>query len=399
MLDGALLVDGDWSAALDLALREPSLTVVTRAGDRFGGRGSWRLGRDSLAASRAALEDAQRHASAALAARDAAATALATAHEELERRTVEEADAAERERRAVHELEGVDRARARVDAERTQRAVEVSATRDEWSALHAQRARDVDGVAALEVRLPALEAEAAEAQSLFESRALVQLELDERATMVASQRRDLDLRAAQTVERRRVLEHRLAEVDDRLARDPERQAEAERNRVGLRAARHRLCRGGHSPRAPLRPHRRAPGTVAHRAGGWKPSARQPPAVSSRRSAARAARRRRSWSEIRERLQRRDVEDAETRMRLESAVERLRTDFDVEPAVALDAPAPEVPDGTTLAGRARELDRELRLMGPINPLALEEHDALLERHEFLQAAARGREGEPARAATV
>jgi chromosome segregation protein len=53
-------------------------------------------------------------------------------------------------------------------------------------------------------------------------------------------------------------------------------------------------------------------------------------------------------------------------------------------VALDAAAPEVPAGTTLAGRARDLDRELRLMGPINPLALEEHDALLERHEFLQA---------------
>ncbi len=89
-------------------------------------------------------------------------------------------------------------------------------------------------------------------------------------------------------------------------------------------------------------------------------------------------------ELREHLQRRDVEDAETRLRLETAVERLRTDYDVEPAVALDAPAPEVPTGTTLAGRGRELDRELRLMGPINPLALEEHDALLERHEFLQA---------------
>ena len=35
-------------------------------------------------------------------------------------------------------------------------------------------------------------------------------------------------------------------------------------------------------------------------------------------------------------------------------------------------APEVPEGTTLAGRARELERDLRLMGPINPLALEEH---------------------------
>src|SRR5205823_1704567 len=89
-------------------------------------------------------------------------------------------------------------------------------------------------------------------------------------------------------------------------------------------------------------------------------------------------------EVRELRQRRDVDEAETRLRLETAVERLRAEYDVEPAVALDAPAPEVPAGTTLAGRARDLDRELRLMGPINPLALEEHDALLERHEFLQA---------------
>jgi chromosome segregation protein len=88
-------------------------------------------------------------------------------------------------------------------------------------------------------------------------------------------------------------------------------------------------------------------------------------------------------ELREHQQRRDVDEAETRLRLESAVEKLRADFDVDPAAALDAPAPEVPAGTTLAGRGRDLERELRIMGPINPLALEEHDALLERHEFLQ----------------
>jgi chromosome segregation protein len=56
---------------------------------------------------------------------------------------------------------------------------------------------------------------------------------------------------------------------------------------------------------------------------------------------------------------------------------------VEPAVALAAPAPEVPEGTTLAGRAREVEREMKLMGPINPLALEEYETLKERHEFLQ----------------
>jgi chromosome segregation protein len=46
--------------------------------------------------------------------------------------------------------------------------------------------------------------------------------------------------------------------------------------------------------------------------------------------------------------------------------------------------PELPEGTTPAARARDLDRDLRLMGPINPLALEEYEALQERHEFLQA---------------
>jgi chromosome segregation protein len=91
---------------------------------------------------------------------------------------------------------------------------------------------------------------------------------------------------------------------------------------------------------------------------------------------------RGLTEVRERQSRAEIQDAESRMKLEASVEGLRTEFDVEPSVALDAPAPTVPEGTTLAGRARELERDLRLMGPINPLALEEHRALEERHEFL-----------------
>ena len=34
-------------------------------------------------------------------------------------------------------------------------------------------------------------------------------------------------------------------------------------------------------------------------------------------------------------------------------------------------------------RVRELERDLRLMGPINPLALEEFQALQERHQFIE----------------
>ena len=72
------------------------------------------------------------------------------------------------------------------------------------------------------------------------------------------------------------------------------------------------------------------------------------------------------------------------MRLETAVEALRRDLDCEPEAAMAAECPPLPEGVTAHARVRELERELRLMGPINPLALEEFDALQERHQFLEA---------------
>ena len=88
--------------------------------------------------------------------------------------------------------------------------------------------------------------------------------------------------------------------------------------------------------------------------------------------------------MREQQQRREVDDAENRMRLEAVVERIRTDFDCEPARRARRARARGPAKARPGPAARrDLDRELRLMGPINPLALEEYDALLERHDFLQ----------------
>jgi chromosome segregation protein len=64
------------------------------------------------------------------------------------------------------------------------------------------------------------------------------------------------------------------------------------------------------------------------------------------------------------------------------VETCRHELDLEPATAEAAPCPPLPEGVTAAARLRELERELRLMGPINPLAVEEYRELSERHEFL-----------------
>jgi chromosome segregation protein len=71
------------------------------------------------------------------------------------------------------------------------------------------------------------------------------------------------------------------------------------------------------------------------------------------------------------------------MRLEGVVEALRRDHDLEPDAAEAAELPLLPEGISAAARVRDLERELRLMGPINPLALEEFNELQARHKFLE----------------
>lgn len=208
-------------------------------------------------------------------------------------------------------------------------------------------------------------------------------DLERRQAAATMLRRDLEVRAAAIEERRVVLGRRLEEVERRLAaRDPEAQATAERRRSGLVER----ARAYEQLSVAITRHLGAVDTLHDRLGERR--RRQSEAARASGEQLDALRGERATLEeqlagVRERASRAEIDDAETKLRLETAVEKLRTEFDCEAAAALDAPKPDVPEGTTLAGRARELDRELRLMGPINPLALQEHDALQERHEFLQ----------------
>ena len=88
-------------------------------------------------------------------------------------------------------------------------------------------------------------------------------------------------------------------------------------------------------------------------------------------------------ELRELARRSELEEAEARLRLEAATEALRHDYECEPVEAMAAVCPDVGPPTTPEERARELERDLRLMGPINPLALQEFTALSERNAFLE----------------
>ncbi len=220
----------------------------------------------------------------------------------------------------------------------------------------------------------AVEAEASRAQAAAEV---------ERARAVLDRARASAADILALEHRRAMVEERLSTVEERLAaRDRDEQAEAERHRATLVArgvAYQRVAAQAETITARaaelyrrLREQRRRQSEAA------RASAEQLDALRSERGVLEQ-----QLGEVRELARRAEIDDAEARLRLENAVERLRTDYEAEPDAALDAPAPPVPDGTTLAGRARELERELRLMGPINPLAVEEHDALQERHRFLQ----------------
>jgi chromosome segregation protein len=208
-------------------------------------------------------------------------------------------------------------------------------------------------------------------------------DLERRSLEVAARRRDLEVRAAALEERRSSVTRRLGSVEGRLAgRDPEAQEAAQRRRAALADRQVAYAELDGRLRSHLEQvdalHRRLREQRRQQSESAKASGERLDALRTER-----AQLEQQLAETRELLGRSDVDEAETRMRLEAAVERLRVDFDCEPAVALDAPKPEVPEGTTLAGRARELERELRMLGPINPLALQEHEALSERHTFLQ----------------
>jgi chromosome segregation protein len=89
-------------------------------------------------------------------------------------------------------------------------------------------------------------------------------------------------------------------------------------------------------------------------------------------------------EVREQRSRVELDETERRVRLEALTDALRRELEIEPEVAMAAELPVIEGDASPEARVRDLERELKLMGPINPLALEEFEALKERYEFLDS---------------
>jgi chromosome segregation protein len=380
LLGAAVVVDGGWEAALDTALAHPGAVVVTRQGDRFGATG-WRIGASATGATGHALDEARERAATAIAAAE-----RAIADHQAARAAVDEARRVEEA--AVGRLDGVRAslaaaaaARGRSVAEREDVAAELAMLEGQRVEATGQLARDRARADELDALLPELEADEAARRERAAAMTEARRRLDDGANGVADMRSDLDRRRTALVDRRDYLRARLGEVEERLAGSVEARREAETRRGELDAAELALDRLAAfvDDRLAMVNERLA---AVHERRQRETDAQR--ALTAELDGLRRERttKERALTELRERAQRAEIDEAEVRLRLEQAIELCRTQLDVEPDAAVQAEPPELPDGLTPAARVRDLERELRVMGPINPLALEEFEALSERHAFL-----------------
>ncbi|MBV8159938.1 MAG: AAA family ATPase, partial [Acidimicrobiia bacterium] len=381
LLAGHVVVEGGWEEALDAALAHRHLTIVTRTGDRFGG-GTWRLGASRTGFTAAALEDAKERAAGAAETLEGESARAAAASSDRDAAAVAAAEAARRLADNGGGLTAAAEALRRLESEQRDVAVESDAVGVHLDELAERIGREAARVGQLDDILPALEAEEAAGVARLEALRTARERLEERIAAVGALRTGLEVRAASVEVRKAELTRRLAELEARLARhaDERERAQSERLRLDTQLVQTDRLTGFVGDRlaalegalARLRRRRQQQSEAAAAAAARLDSVRTERGAAERR-----------LEEVRERARRAEIVEAEARMRLEATVEALRREFGCEPEAAAAAECPDLPPATSAEARGRELERELRLMGPINPLALDEFNSLQERHAFLE----------------
>jgi chromosome segregation protein len=375
-------VSDSWGEAVGLSLDNPTLNVVTRRGDRFSAAG-WRLGAQSGAVTAAALEDATQRAATASADLDRRAGELARARAEMQAARESLADLERKHDQLTRARLAAADSLSRVTSERREVTAELDAVKSQRDDVAARCERAGTRLAELEAILPRLEADEAMEAETMRAIGAARASIEQEASNLALRRKDLEVKSVGLRERQQFVERRLAETEARLAADLEARAQVAEQRERMEKSFTAVVRLGDLVDAhravteallvQLHEERRKQSDEVRAVAQRLDNARRERGVTERQ-----------LDEQRERGRRVEIDEAEVRMRLEASVESLRRDLDIEPEVAEAAEAPEVPEGITPIARVRDLERELRLMGPINPLALEEFTELQKRHEFLES---------------
>ncbi|MBV29664.1 MAG: chromosome segregation protein SMC [Actinobacteria bacterium] len=380
LLHSVVCVEQGWKEAVDGSLENPGLTFVTLQGDRCGPDG-WRVGQAGSAVTLVAFEEATLACANANHLRQSAESkskAALLAFESSKNDLV----------KSTAELQANDDVLTKASdlVGRTQQDVasltnDISALRVRLDELQLVLLVDEPRLAELENLLPALEAaESAERDAILENGNRRDV-LEGRARELAAIRAQLTVNASNLIEQKERLENRSSEItaqllqhETELVHAADRRTRIEQIIVSLGVLSDLLL--GHTERLEAE--------VTRLREKRQKLSQEVRLITSELETSRRERSdvEKRLLELRELIGRVDVADAERRLKLENVVQLVRSELEVEPDVAISHELPALPEGTSAAARVRELDADLRRMGPINPLALQEFEELSERHDFV-----------------
>jgi len=380
LLATAVCVEGGWSEAIDVAEQNPGLTVVTVSGHCCGPNG-WSIRPGDNTSTITALEDARDEVQLATARREAA---------EVEREVAEsrQRDSQIRSAEALSQLQGnddlltrsadgidkVQRQRRDLDSERKifeTRLAELTQVID----------RDQPRVSELEGRLVELEAAETLERSAVTDAHTQRRDLEGRIRAATQTRAELEANQKALEEQTRRAENRRNEISSLLEEnDQEATGKTDRlRRVEETSAALTVLRGLLEQRL---------GTLEKEVGSLRERRTELSAevriIADRLEVLRRERSslEKGLADIQEISASNEIAETERRFKVDSLREMLRNELNADSDEALAAPEPTLDESVTPAARVRELESDLRRMGPINPLALQEYEALKERHDFV-----------------
>ena len=381
LLSAVAVITASGTTAIDLAISNPDTVIVTTEGDRFGPSG-WRIGGDRSGATGAALAETE----VRLVAAEMERTDAKSAFEEAEKRAKDLSQEVNRLNQSLNahdnEFTAAVEALQQLQFERRELATEINNLQNRAGEITDRLGNDQDRVVDLERRLSLLEEDEEKQTEAAHRMVQDRNQLEKRVAELTKRRTDHEVQYADATARKALINTRLINQQSQLAALDEMHQEASTQRDQLdrrEKVNEQLVEVLDQQTekievrlADLRNQRQQQSDRVQAAVVRLDGIRRDRLESERR-----------LSVVREQQSRLEIERAESRLRLENLSSIIRTEFDREPDSILDIPEPELPVGVSSTNRISELEHDLKIMGPINPLALEEFETLNERYEFLQ----------------
>ena len=381
LLANVVVHEGGLDEIVETVVRNPEITVVNKTGDKFGFLG-WRVGQKDQGNIKHILEDA----TSRLLLEETKVEEKQTIFSGNETRTQEMEDHLDETQKKFEECKrnesSLSESLQKIKVEQKANDLENQTIQDRINENDQRIKNETRQIAELQIRLEELEeaekTSVQAAQRMTDERS----RLESRSAETAARRTECEVRSADIQGRLAVVKARVSELDIRLEKlSGERKEVAGRSEIIEKKERATSFLIDSLDSRTEIIEKRLTDLRIHR----RDQSDRVREITSQLDELRSSRRKKEDEvrTLREKQSRLEIERAETRLKLENLTETMRSEFDREPNSIGELSDPKLPEGLTVSERIAELERELKLIGPINPLALHEFDDLRERYEFLE----------------